>query len=177
MNLSGSLSLNCEPKHPPPFDDISSLLLRWATSPPLLLLSVFNFATKPRSEKKTAAYYSGLVISSPMSVVPTSPLKNRFWFLSFTLAGVTERSEIGNPKVEISRFKSQCIDGYSIKKDRFWMMRTEELPQCLRSPTPRLELLQPEKVTKWDQNRVSGSKVTVLSFRRQSRIQSEFQRA
>ncbi|KAM2572786.1 hypothetical protein TB1_007361 [Malus domestica] len=25
------------------------------------------------------------------------------------------------------------------------MMRTEELPQCSRSPTPGLELLQPEK--------------------------------
>ncbi|KAB2608642.1 hypothetical protein D8674_011810 [Pyrus ussuriensis x Pyrus communis] len=59
---------------------------------------------------------------------------------------------------EISRFKSQCIDGYSIKKEQFWVMRTEELPQCLRSPTPRLELLQLEK------NAYQLSWVSVLQY-------------
>ncbi|RXI08968.1 hypothetical protein DVH24_023112 [Malus domestica] len=160
MNLSGSLSLNCEPQHPPPFDGISSLLLRWATSPPLLLLDpsrLYQLLTNEltMSKKKRAANYGGSVISSPMSVVSTSLLKNRGSSaktppihrgrVSFTLAGVTEYvffltfDDLG--------VEQQCIDGYSIKKERFWMI-TEELPQCLRSPTPRLELLQPEKVAK-----------------------------
>ncbi|TQD83036.1 hypothetical protein C1H46_031412 [Malus baccata] len=94
MNLSGSLSQNCELQHPPRFDVISSLLLCWTTSPPpgsslipFPPLGSVSSAPSPGSEKKRAADYGGSVISSRMSVVPTSPLKSRFWFLSFTLAG------------------------------------------------------------------------------------------
>ncbi|XP_048434316.1 uncharacterized protein LOC108868420 isoform X2 [Pyrus x bretschneideri] len=58
-------------------------------SPSRLLPHSFSSAPSLGSEKKRAADYGGSVISSPMFVVPTSPLKNRFWFLSFTLAGVT----------------------------------------------------------------------------------------
>ncbi|KAB2609540.1 hypothetical protein D8674_012708 [Pyrus ussuriensis x Pyrus communis] len=111
MNLSCSLSQNCEPQHPPPFEaspPFSSVgqLLPVQAPPSFLLLRSFSW--------KRAADYGGSVISSPMSVVPTSPLKDRFWFLSFTLAVVT----------------GAILDD-----------ENRGVATMLRSPTPRLELL------------------------------------